>query len=125
MKKFLRWIALGALSVLTCAMLFACTPSNLEKAESKMEDAGYKVETTTENLNIDGCVGMIVANKTSGSILGGDLKTDTIYAYLFDSKDSAKAYADSQEDNIITGTPTQDGKWVYWGNEDAIEDFTD
>ena len=40
MKKFLC----GILTAVTCLMLVACTPSNLDKAEDKMEAAGYKVE---------------------------------------------------------------------------------
>jgi ABC-type oligopeptide transport system substrate-binding subunit len=37
MKKMLKIIATTALSVLACATLFACVPSNMEKAKTKMK----------------------------------------------------------------------------------------
>ena len=67
MKKF--WTALVVL--LSCLMLVACTPKNLDKAEVKMKDAGYSVEVVTgdavEFLYGDEVVGSLVATKTEGS----------------------------------------------------------
>ena len=122
MKKFFTLI----LSILTCLCFFACTPSSLEKAEEKMKDAGYTVITYSseeaENLAIaisavgnwkgaEGIVGGLSATKESGKQMS---------AVLLDTEINAEELYSS-----IGGRPAiVDGKWVYWGDEGAIKDFT-
>ncbi len=120
MKKLLKIIATSVLSVLACATLFACVPSNIEKAEKKMAKEGYDVKDIGK-LG-DGCVGGISARKA-------DLQDgiDFLIAYLFESNDDAKDFLADWEELVgnESGTAIRDGKWVYAGTEDAIEDFED
>ena len=116
MKKFLC----GLLAALTCLMLFACAPSNLDKAEDKMEAAGYKVEDYDSN--IEGAVGGILARPTgsAGSVIGGLIDGDVFRAILFETKDAATKYLETKGEDTEY---VQNGKWVYWGSEKAIEAF--
>ena len=113
MKKTFKIIATTALSVLACATLFACVPSNIEKAEKKMKKEGYTVESY-EDKNAEGLVGGFMAIKK-----GDFIEVDTLYALYFDDKDSAKDFYEDLNKGV------QKGKWVYWGDEDAMEDFED
>lgn len=112
MKKFL----VALMAALTCFACVACAPANLEKAEEKMEEAGYEVIVSDKAIpGVDGSVGSITAGKIG----------DGIIAVLFESKADAKEYYEEhkdegKEDQVVK----QDGKWVYMGTEDAIEDFT-
>ncbi|MBQ7924544.1 MAG: hypothetical protein IJ329_04485 [Clostridia bacterium] len=125
MKKIFKWFTLAAASALTCVMLVACTPSNLEKASDKMAKEGYKV-TELKGDSEEGCVGGISATKANLDFTNMDFEGDTITAYLFESKKDAEAYVNDVKENWGEDySPVQDGKWVYWGTEDAIEDFTD
>ena len=124
MKKIWKWITLSVLSMLTCAILFACTPSNLDKAESKMEDAGYKVTELSANAD-EGIVGGINATKANVDLANLNFEAETIFAYLFESKKDAEAYANKVRENWSEDSAlVQDGKWVYWGTSKAVEDFT-
>jgi hypothetical protein len=106
MKKFIC----ALLATLACLTLFACTPSNVEKAKAKMEKAGYKV-AGYEDEDAEGLVGAFSATKTP--------VIDTIKAFLFESEKAAKEFAEK------TGNlAKQDGKWVFIGSESAIEAFT-
>lgn len=109
MKKFL----LGLLAAIMCIGMAACTPSSVEKAEEKMQEAGYKVVAYSKD-DAEGMVGGFVASKGLTDI------TNTMTAILFDSKDAASDfYSTISETGAVL-----DGKWVYWGAEEAIEEFT-
>lgn len=111
MKKFL----LGLLMAIMCIGMAACTPSSIEKAEEKMQEAGYTV-VAYEDKDAEGMVGGFVATAGLSGLLGGDVMT----AVLFDSKDAATDFYSTLSE---TGA-VLDGKWVYWGSEKAIEEFT-
>ena len=111
MKKFL----LGLLMAIMCIGMAACTPSSVEKAEEKMQEAGYTV-VAYEDKDAEGMVGGFVATAGLSGLLGGDVMT----AVLFDSKDAATDFYSTLAE---TGA-VLDGKWVYWGSEKAIEEFT-
>lgn len=113
MKKFLTILA----TILACICITACTPSNVEKAKAKMEDAGYSVSANSD-YESEGMVGAITASK-GGTILG--IGGDTLYAFLFDTKENAEAFAEGGLVDMLD--PIVDGKWVYWGSEAAIEAF--
>jgi hypothetical protein len=125
MKKFL----VGLMTVLFCLCLAACAPANIEKAQEKLKDAGYTIVTMSEEAvpGVDGSVGSITATK-SDSLMGaisGDI--DMIVAVLFESTSDAKEYYEAHKDDEKEDEAQivkQDGKWVYVGTEDAIEDFT-
>ena len=116
MKKLLC----GLLAAITCLMLFACAPSNLDKAEDKMEAAGYKVEDY--DIDVDGYVGGIYAIPTgsAGSVIGGLIDGDVFHAILFETKEAATKYLEAKGEDTKYA---QNGKWVYWGSEKAIEAF--
>jgi hypothetical protein len=111
MKKFL----LGLLMAIMCIGMAACAPSSIEKAEEKMQAAGYTV-VAYEDKEAEGMVGGFVATAGLSGLLGGDVMT----AVLFDSKDAATDFYSTLAE---TGA-VLDGKWVYWGSEKAIEEFT-
>ena len=107
MKKIKKILCLF-LATVACLFITACTPSSLGKAKDKMKKEGYTV--TTYEVEADGVV---------GGIMAVDSEFDMLYAVLFESRADAKAFAENSASGV------QDGKWVYWGTEDAIEDFTE
>ena len=111
MKK----IICALLAVLACLSFVACTPTSIEKAKEKMRKEGYNVAAYS-NKEAEGCVGGFIAEEK------GLLNMDMITALLFESSDAAKTFMEQVGDSL---NAIRDGKWVYWGTEDAIEDFTD
>lgn len=114
MKKLITFM----LAAMTCVSLTACAPADLDKAEAKMEKAGYMVvvDDTISGLLNKSIVGTVVATKS------GDILTAT----LFEDVKSAKEYYEDlvdkdkdKEDQVVK----RSGKWVFVGTEDAIEDF--
>ena len=122
MKKIIKLITMAVFSVLACCMLVACVPSNLEKAEKKMEKEGYVVISIgDDNKDAEGVIGGFNATKAEGL-----LDVDTLFALLFDSKANAEAYYEDAKATLKDkGTVKHKGKWVYVGTEDAVEDFED
>ena len=126
MKKIISIL----LAAFTCLCLTACAPSDLEKAEEKMEKAGYSVVVTGENaaelLVGDDAEGMIVATKMEGGLT--NLKTETVTAYLFESITDAMEYykekKDDMDDKDDKTVFKMSGKWVIAGTEQAVKDFT-
>ena len=112
MKKILCAI----LATFACLSFAACVPTSMEKAEEKMKKEGYTVLAYKDD-KAEGLVGAFTATKAEGL-----LDIDNITALLFDSKDAAKEYYENYANKT---NAIQDGKWVYWGTEDGIEDFTD
>ena len=111
MKKSL----LAGLVAAVCFCMVACVPTNMDNAEKKMKKEGYTVISYTD-VEAEGLIGGFNATKMDG------LDLDNITALLFDSIKEAKAY---YKDLADTSNVIQEGKWVYWGTEDAIEDFED
>lgn len=110
MKK----VILAILAMVSCLAFVACVPSNVEKAKEKMKKEGYAV-VAEEKEDTEGLVGGFSATKSEGF---GDV--DNITAFLFSSKSEAKEFYEDLGDK---SRAFQDGKWVYWGTEDAIDDF--
>ena len=123
MKKILKRIALVVTAGALCAMLFACAPSNVSKAEEKMAKQGYTV--TDINASILG----LLFDGVEGGIMAVDNEGESIVAVRFESVDDAKDAFKDWDDLLSKlgkeGTAVRDGKWVYSGTGDAIEDFTD
>ena len=111
MKKFL----LAVITAIMCIGMSACAPSSIEKAEEKMQEAGYTV-VAYEDKEAEGLVGGFVA--TAG--LSGLLSGNTMTALLFDSKDAATDFYST----VSEAGAVLDGKWVYWGSDEAVEAFT-
>ncbi len=108
MKKFLTILA----TVLACIFITACTPSNVDDAKAKMEEAGYGV-LAYSNDDAEGMIGGLIA---STSIIGGESLT----AVFFETKEDAKKFYD---DHASESNATLDGKWVYWGTKGGIDAF--
>ena len=110
MKKFL----LAIVTAMMCIGMSACAPMSVEKAEEKMQKAGYTV-VAYENKEAEGMVGGFVATAGISGLLSGN----TMTAVLFDSKDAATDfYSVANQAGAVL-----DGKWVYWGSEEAIKEF--
>lgn len=117
MKKFLLSLVLVILVVMS-ALMFACAPSDVADAKTKMQEEGYGVVDYSGNVSSNGFIGGIIATKDfNESTFGVDLKTVT--ALLFDSKDNAKAYLESLGETSAERL----GCWVVWGDEEAVSDF--
>lgn len=112
MKKFL----LAIITAIMCIGMAACTPSSVEKAEEKMQEAGYTVLAYSKE-DAEGMVGGFTATKSTGL-----LSAETLTAMLFDSKDSATDFYGTFSQGVKSAV--LDGKWVYFGSEAAVEDFT-
>lgn len=125
MKKIITIIAVIALVAVLGVVLFACAPSSVEKATSKMTKAGYTVSSysTKDAEDSDGGITAVKANSL--------LDWDGIYAMHFTSTKAAKKFyedligsdkedqKEAKENNL-----KQDGKWVYWGSDAAVKAFT-
>ncbi len=126
MNKTMKWITMGALSMITCTAFLACTPSDLDAAKAKMEEAGYEVQILEKDdvyLPNEGMVGVIIAKKDVTDEDGNE-QDEMLEATLFESKDAAKAYYESYLKVVGEKTNlTQEGKWVYVGTDGAVEIF--
>ena len=111
MKKFL----LGLVAAIMCIGMAACAPSSVEKAEEKMQEAGYTV-VAYEKEDAEGLVGGFVATAGLSGLLGGN----TMTALLFETKDAATDFYST----VSEAGAVLDGKWVYWGSEEAVDAFT-
>ena len=119
MKKLLKSLTLGLVVAFMGVILCACVPSNLEKAEAKMEEAGYTVITLGEDADdAEGLIGGFIA--TDVDLVNG---TETISALLFDSKDNAKKFYEKWVSEDSNEKVKQNGKWVYVGTDAAVEVF--
>ena len=113
MKKFLTGL-FASIVCLACVVMASCAPMNIDKAEEKMEDAGYTV-VAYEGEKEEGLVGGIVATKMESL-----LDIETLTALYFSSMGEAKDYYDDLDNDDAKW----EGKWVFWGTEDAMEEFT-
>ena len=114
MKKFLSTMIMA----LACVAMAACTPTSIEKAEEKMQKEGYMV-LSYDDVESEGFVGGFVATRNDGEGLL-DIELEMITAVLFETTDAASDfYSVANQAGAVL-----DGKWVYWGTEDAVEDFT-
>ena len=104
------------LMALACLFLFACTPTSISDAKDKMKKEGYTVLAYSDK-EAEGLIGGFTATKAEGI-----LDVDNITALLFKTTKAAKSYMEKHGDSSVA---IRDGKWIYWGTEDAIEDFTD
>ena len=112
----LKKVICAVAAAMTCLFLIACTPTSVSKAKEKMREEGYTVSAYSAD-DAEDVEGGFVAMKS-----GGILNVDTITAVLFKSTKAAKKFMEESGDKL---NAIRDGKWVYWGTEDAIEDFKD
>lgn len=120
MKK----IIVALMAALMCVAFAACAPANAEKAQAKMEKAGYSVQVVDDQTMIDTMFGEEAVATVSAS-KGGLTNMKTVSAILFESAKAAKAYYkdvkdDADEDD---GVLKCSGKWVVGGDEEAVKDF--
>ncbi len=115
MKKCL----LGLLAAVMCVGMAACTPSTVEKAKNKMARQGYNV-IDYDNVNAFGLVGGFVAIEDDPESKA-TFEYDMMTALLFETKEDAKRFYET----VTSSGAGMDGKWVYWGDEDVTEDFTE
>ncbi len=132
MKKTLSIVAVIALVAILAVALVACVPSDPDKAEANLEEAGYKVVTTKAsdgtgiqvglNAMYEGCVAMVAATNIT------DL-SDSITIFYFNDADDAKAcYESIKADYDKADKEDQEGykvgksgKVVYAGSDEAVK----
>ncbi len=131
MKQNIGKILAVVLVVALCTVFFAaCVPATPEKAQAKLQDAGYTVDITTHDADSDGMVGELTATK--GTLLNVE---GYVVVTFFESAKQAKAYADAHEADMnnfvnmlksnLDGEITWkvSGKTIYIGNEQGIKDL--
>ncbi len=116
MKKLIKALSTCLLLVLMTVMFVGCVPSNVEKAKEKMQEAGYKVGAYSDDEDDDDIKGGFVAYKDN--ILIPDLT-----AIQFVDNGEAKDYYEDHKNDKVKNNIERKGKWVFWGNKSAIEEF--
>ena len=115
MKRTLKIFALILVASLLALTLTSCTPASIDAAKSKMINAGYSVEDYA--LTPNNAVGGIYAYK--GALFSSERVTVT--AILYETTQEA---VNAVNNAIFDTGSIADGRWVYWGDEAAIKDFT-
>ena len=116
MKKVLGVITLLVFVVL----LVACAPKDTEAAAAKMKKAGYLAATSVASeVKEDGYVGQITGAKDS---LTEALST-AYTAELYKTAKQAKAAYEKTQNAEGKSNATLVGKWVFYGNEEALKAF--
>ena len=122
MKRMLKRIVLVMAMAVLFVSLVACVPSNAEKAKEKMAKEGYNVTDI-------GSVAKLIFDGVEGGIYAVDNDGDMVIAVRFESVDDAKDAYNDWESLLSklgqSGTALRDGKWVYSGMGDGVEDFAD
>lgn len=119
MKKALKIIVAVALIAAFACILFACVPTNLEKAKEKMENEGFTV--LSASFNYEGIEGAFNATKASFSEGSG-----TLTAIYFESTSAAKEAYETivgEENKDKDNAVKQSGRWVYFGTSAGIKAF--
>lgn len=124
MKKFVT-LMLSILLAFSCLMLTACMPSTPEKAEEKLEKAGYNVVVTNNDtaLNLiavscglkEDTIEAIVTAENGGAIIAIYYCVDTTTA------NDLEEYLDEKNDDTSYEVD-RSGKIVWVGTETAIKD---
>ena len=126
MKKLLSVL----LAALTCVFFVACAPMDIDKAEDKMEKAGYEVtvidgEAAEKLADNEDAEAILTATKGDlGDLLSGDVEMVT--AVLFESLSAAWDFYQENKDEAEEDDDTvykMNGKWVISGTEDAVKEF--
>lgn len=121
MKKTNIKILISVVAVLMCAvMLIACVPQSVEKAQKKMEEAGYVVVSSSDDDKEEGVVGSFIATKTT-NIINIDVVTAVWYSSTKEAKEAYEEYKGEEEDEDTV--VKRSGKCVYFGTEQAVKDF--
>ena len=116
MKRLLSVLVALAL-VLT---LVGCAPSNSDKAVAKMKKAGYLATASTySEVQDDGAVAVVTGSKDSLS----ELLSSAYTATLYNTTKNAKAAYEKTKNAEGKSNCTLVGKWVVWGNEEAVKAF--
>ena len=113
MKNTLRLVALLLVVCTLGLALTSCTPASLDAAKTKMTNAGYSVSDPA--FVPDEAVGGIYAYK------GAITSRVSITAILYETKEEATNAVNNQ---LFDTGSIADGKWVYYGDAEAIEAFT-
>ena len=125
MVKTLRFAGLF-LALLALFTLVACAPSSGDKAKEKMEKAGYTAAWSAySKVGDKGEIGVLTALKgqSAGGLLDGLLGGEGLTATLYDTAAHAKAVYNDSKNAEGKSNYTLVGKWVVWGQEDAVKAF--
>ena len=119
MKKLTKLLSFAFVVIFAGIVLAGCTPSNIDKAKLKMEEAGYKVSAYQQAENSDGYVGAFMAVK-----VGLTTGVNGMVAILFETANDANKFANTWSGAEFSENNMIEGKWVYCGTEEAIAAFT-
>ena len=112
---------LGVITLLVCVVLLvACAPKDTDAAVKKMKKAGYTAAASVASeVKEDGYVGTVGGTKDSLSeALSGIYSAD-----LYKTAKQAKAAYKETQNAEGKSNATLVGKWIFYGNEDALKAF--
>ena len=116
MRRILGVITLLVFEVL----LVACAPKDTEAAAAKMKKAGYIATASVASEDKeDGYVGQVTGTKDSLS----EAISGAYTAELYKTAKQAKAAYEKTQNAEGKSNATLVGKWVFYGNEDALKAF--
>lgn len=116
MRRILSVITLLVVVVL----LVACAPKDTEAAAAKMKKAGYiATASVASEVKEDGYVGNVTGTKDSLS----EALSSTYSADLYKTAKQAKAAYEKTQNAEGKSNATLVGKWVFYGNEEALKAF--
>ena len=112
---------LGVITLLVFAVLLvACAPKDTEAAAAKMKKAGYiATASVASEVKEDGYVGQVTGTKDSLS----EAISGAYTAELYKTAKQAKAAYEKTQNAEGKSSATLVGKWVFYGNEDALKAF--
>lgn len=122
MKKLLKLLPLVVVLVLCTLLLVAC---GINKYKNNLEAEDYEVNEWDEEEIADNLddIGLDAEDFNIKGVLEADKGNDGVIVIEFGSKDEAEDFVDSaaMKAVAIMMTVEQDGKFVIFGTEDAVE----
>ena len=120
MRKITKILSFAFVVLFAGLVLAGCMPASVEKAEAKMEKAGYIVTAYDKVNDVNGFVGAFMA--VNAEVSSG-VEVNGMVAVLFKTNEDATKFRETWTGEYDGEAKYQDGKWVYTGSEKAIEDF--
>ena len=117
MKKFLTAFVTLMMSI-ACVALAACAPFTMDMAKSRMEDAGYTI-TTYDETAVELMLMADIEDLESGfsAMKNGEMFIALYFESVSAAKDCFEAF------DGINEYAEQEGRWIYWGTDEAKKDF--
>ena len=128
--KLIKQFSLLTLVCVLFLSLVACAPKNAEKAEEKLEKAGYEVEVADSKIELAILEAFGIKNVEAAVAAYSENGEEFVMAFLFEEKADAKEamesigkYFEDELGDDYSGSVKRSGKWIYTGTEQGMKDF--